>query len=368
MSTRAVTPGAPAASDRINEALESGFLPDDPNYMLTGKFGEPAKKADDEEQPEIPAVKEGASAASEEDAEIAAASAAASTQGKERKGPATTKTKAHSESRQAQLSRENKELKETLARMQAQQPAATRETKQASEPAAAAKGKPEPQIDDVDPKTGKPLYANWAEHQKALRAWDREEATRSAEERFEGKQRERNLAEAERTIERVVNTRVEAARKAHADYDDTLHAAMSAKNEHGQEAIFYTKGSPIDLFLLESDRGSEIVYQVAKNLDQYKHIFARNAQGQYLMPAIRQLRELAKIEHSLEAAAGTARSQTTTTPAKTVSQAHRPPNQTTGTGAVGREPIAEALEEGDFDQYRREANARDPRLKALLRG
>jgi hypothetical protein len=37
---------------------------------------------------------------------------------------------------------------------------------------------PEPQMDDVDPKTGEPKYAGYDEYYAALRKWDREELAR----------------------------------------------------------------------------------------------------------------------------------------------------------------------------------------------
>ena len=89
----------------------------------------------------------------------------------------------------------------------------------------------------------------------------------------------------------------------------------------------------------------------AKNMDQYKHIFARNQQGQYLLNPVRQLRELAKIENSLPEKGKAA-------PVRQVTQAPRPPHQASGKGTVGKDAVETALEENDSEAYMREANAR----------
>lgn len=385
MSTHAVTRDASAASDR---EPNSRFLPTDKNYRLTGALPDELEVAGTQRIDDGEYIPEGvreereqerqhekkdkadtgdASAASE--SETAAASEAAEPQRKE----AQAKTERTSESRWAKVTRENRELREKLARAEgaqsASQTATQRDTSQASQPAAEAKTatNPEPQIDDVDAKTGKALYATLSEFLNAHSKWNRTEALREFDERSSKTAKERELSENEKIINRTIDDRVAEIRKTHSDYDTTIKTALAEKDEHGQDAFFYTKGSPIDGFFLDSDRSHDVMYEIGKNFDLHRHIFARDAQGKYLLNPVRQLRELSKIENALPEKSSTAGGEPTTgrgaaasasSSAKPVTQAPRPAHQVSGTGAVRKDAIEDAIETGDSESYIREANAR----------
>jgi hypothetical protein len=368
----AVTPEAPAVStpQSIEDALESGFLPDDPTYLRTGKFGEekPAsaaftdkeKKDDEIEEKVTPGEGQG-------DDKTAAASAAAPTEEQkeaERQKAAGKKTPDTSESRWAKITRQNKELREENERLKkpGAQPAATvtRETSQGSQPAAAAAAakpaptRPEPKIDEVDPKTNKPKYATYNDFLADQRAWDREQILAEVTASSTKSQKDQQLEQAERVIQQEVNQRVKKARETFTDYDEVMATALEEKNEHGGDLIYIPKGSAIDLFMLDSPRGTDVFYTIAKNLDQYKHIFARDAKGNFTMSAVRQVRELGKIEATLEAPA-----EKKETPLTPVTKAGRPAHQSSGTGAAAKDAVAQAVEDGDSETYIREQNARD---------
>jgi len=346
MSTNAVTTDASAVSteDRMQEALDSGFLPEDPSYRRTGQFSDKKEPsaAFTEKKTDSPSETEEAPASSE--SETAAASEAAPTQ--ERKGP--QKTAASSESRWAKLSRENRELRETLERLKTPHP---RETVQESQPAKEVKGDSKPKIDDVDSKTGQPKYKTYADYEDARDEWLRKDTLREFQETSAKTAKEQQLAQMEQTIQKTINERVTKARKNYPDYDETIAEALSTKDGFNQDAIFYTKGSAIDQFLLDSDHGHDILYHIAKNLDETKHIFERNAQGQYLLNPIRQVRELAKIESRLA-------DKPHSSSAPKVTQAPPPPRQVSGKGTVSKDAVEEAVEAGDFESYSRAENAR----------
>ena len=189
MSTRAVTPDAPAVSER-----NSNFLPSDENYRLTGAMPDASSERDvrdtrDENRQEDAtgqrnksAVTEEAPAASEteeQDSSTAAASEAANAQEKA-KGPAQTKTPNSSENRWQKREREIRELREENARLKASQTSAPprSETQQEPRPATEAKAaNAEPQIEDVD-AGGKPKYATLKDFMAAHAKWNREEAIR----------------------------------------------------------------------------------------------------------------------------------------------------------------------------------------------
>jgi len=368
MSTPAVTPDAPAASSlETFETEHSQVISPDKHYRQTGELEKPAPKKEEK----APAADSAAASAAA--SEIAAASEAASKPQK--------KTPQSSESRWAKLARQNRELREENARLktsspgqQQQQTQQQQREQQASQPAAEAqrqpetktKGRPEPKIDDVDPKTQKPKYANFQEWQSDLRKWDREEAIREFQELSSKTERERQQQTADQQIQKVYDERIAKGRENHADYDDVMTKALALKNEHGQDAFFFTPRSHIDNFFLDSEIGQDVMYEIAKNFDQYKHIFARDAKGQYLMAPIRQVRELAKIEIRL-AGAGNRGGNAQQRPnaggnrpsARPQSQAPRPPHQTSGQGAVSKDTVEEAIETGDFSSYRAELNRRE---------
>jgi hypothetical protein len=383
MSKSAVTEAAPAVADfNSSEDRSSNFLPTDEKYRLTGEMPSEAEhdpravreehrqeRVDKEKQrstvkegdsvtpPEkVPSGKEGDSA-TPGDADTAAASAAA---------PPQKKTAATSESRWQKITRENRELRDRLQKLETGQP--QRETQQASQPVTETKPKvvPKPKIDDLDPKTNQPKFKSYAEFEEAKDTWNRQEAIREFQETSAKTQREQQQTQAEQIIEKTVNERVTKAREAYADYDDAMSAVLAEKNEFGQDALFYTKGSPIDGFFLDSDRGHDVLYYIAKHFDQAKHIFARDARGNYLLNPIRQLRELAKIEGQLPAAKnerGPAAGQSSSS-VKPITQASRPPHQVSGTGTVAKDAVEQALEDGDFETYQRTQNAKDlARLK-----
>lgn len=377
MKNTPVTEEAPAVSDRNHEhgqltieetMAETGFLPTDEHYRLTGELKDskeeketPAAKPseettteDGEEQPPTPG---------EEGDETAAASEAASTQKEteRKKGPATTKTPKSSENRWQKRERELKQLKDKVKLLESAP--AKRETEQVSQPAAAAaetksKGAPRPKIDDVDPKTGKAKYASYAEFDEAKDKWNRDEAIREFQESSTKTERERNLAQAEHTIQKVVSERAAKARETHADYDDVIGDVMAQKNEHGADAFFYTTGSHLDGFFLDSERGHDVMYAIAKDFDAHRAIFARDAKGNYLMNPVRQIKELTKIEASLEAAPGkpSAASRSSVTP---ITKAGRPPHQVAGKGIVTKDTVEQAVDEGDFETYRQAENAKE---------
>lgn len=373
MKNNAVTEEAPAVSDRnqqhgqltIEETMaETGFLPTDEHYRLTGEMKE---TKEEKENPAVTSEEKETKEADEQPTpgadgdDTAAASEAASTQKEteSKKGPATTKTAKTSENRWQKRERELKELKDKVKQLESAP--AKRETEQVSQPAAAAdtksKGTPRPKLDDVDPKTGKAKYGSYAEFDEAKDAWNRAEAIREFQETSTKTERERSIAQAEQTIEQEVNKRAAKARETHADYDDVIDEAMAQKNDHGQDALFYTKGSHLDGFFLDSDRGHDVMYAIAKDFDAHKAIFARDAKGNYLMNPVRQIKELAKIETSLEPAGKAAAApKSSVTP---ITKAFRPPNQVTGKGVVSKDTVEQAVEEGDFETYRHSENAKD---------
>lgn len=339
MSTRAVTPDASAAS-AIEEALESGFLPDDEHYRRTGEFKLPEEEKKPVVDPnttqhqESPLREEDASAASD-NADTAAASAAAETQEKDAKGPAESKTGKTSESRWAKVTRENKELRERLEKLER---GPQRETKQEPQPAAETKGKarPEPKIDEVDAKTGKAKYATYEDYMRDLRAWDRELTLKEFQDTSAKTARESEQQRIQQTISTEWGKRTETATAKYADFNEVaLNPDLPIK-----------QGSVVDVFILDSPHGTDVLYHLGQNPAELERINKLNPIGQ--------ARELTKIELKFSAT-----EEKKSTPARPITQAPRPPHQVSGKGTVAKDAVEQAVEDQDQETYNREANARE---------
>ena len=358
------------------EALDTGFLPDDEHYRLTGEFETPGKKDDAASSTgkEKPAAKEGdAPPASEQqdetDASKAAASATASTQ----------RTESRRESRWEKRERELKTLREENARLKAQssqgpQRSETRQeevTRPAAETEAeAGKAAAKPKIDDIDPKTKQPKYKTFAEYEDAKDAWLRKETIREFNESNAKTQQQQ-----ERTvIDRSRAEQVDKFRETHADYDQVVADALAEKDADGRNPIFYTEGSHIDNFLLsQPDRGAGLLYHLMKNSSDpaVRGIFARTPDGtRYQLTMIEQISRLGVLAHTLagksssRTSSGTSQtshneSDETLSSARPVTRASRPPHQVSGQGTVAKDAVEQALEDGDFETYSRTQNAKE---------
>lgn len=375
MKTTAETEDSSALSTptSIEEALESGFLPSDPHYRLTGKFkdaGESSSEREEEQHEqseENQSENESASAAGkseeEENADTAAASAAAQTEEhreeehqEEEQETEQRRVSRRTQSRQEKLSKENRELREKLARLEGREEGRSssssasteRDGKQESQPAADAKaGNPRPKLDDLDPKTGKPKYATYADYEAAKDQWLQDEAIRKFQETSAKSEGERRQQEAERTIGVELNKRFEKGRSKHADFDKV------ALNPD----LTIPRGSVTDAFLLDSDHTAEVLYYLGKHPEVlqgfYEGFDAKTGKYSNKITPQRQFRKLMEIEAEVSKAPEAA-------PRKPViTNAPRPPHQTSGQGGVQKDAVAQAVEDGDQETYNREQNARE---------
>lgn len=354
MKNSAVTDSAPAPEretpQSMDETVETGFLPTDEHYRLTGQFKpekEDAPAAPPKEpQEKEPADIEGAPATSESD--IAAASEAA--QAQERKG----KTAATSESRWAKITRENRELREKLAAKDAASVKETpRETKQDSQPAAEAKpeSRPEPKMDDVDPKTGKTKYQTYEDFQRDQRKWDREEALREFQETSAKTTKEKEVQQHFEAVGKELAKKFTPVRAKYADFD-----AVALNPD-----LVMPMGSVTDLFIQDSDHAGEVAYHLGQHPEILEGFYGNfdKQTGKFinLVSPQQQFRKLMAIE--AEVSGSSEKREAQTPPVKPVTQAPRPPNQVSGKGTVAKDAVEQAVEDQDQETYMREANARE---------
>jgi hypothetical protein len=336
MSTTAVTDSASAAEREVtslDDGIKTGFLPDDPHYRLTGEFKKEEASAASEQE-ELPATP-----GDKGDDKTAAASETAHPQIEEKKG----KTAASSESRWAKITRENRELREKLAARETPEP--QRDTPQASQPAAEASGRPEPKIDEVDPKTGKAKYTTYDDYQRELRKWDREEALREFQTTSAKTAKERELQHAEQVLKEGFNKKLETGRTQHVDFDQV------ALNPD----LIIPRGSVVDGFLLDSDHAGEVLYHLGQHPEILEGFYGNHdpKTGKYVnkVTPFAQARALTKIEEQFD--------KSVSSSAKPVTQAPRPAHQVSGNGTVVKDAVAQAVDDQDQETYMREANARE---------
>jgi len=210
-----------------------------------------------------------------------------------------------------------------------------RETRQDSQPAAEtkAKARPEPKIDEVDSKTGKAKYATYDDYMRDLRAWDREQTLKEFQDTSAKTAKEREQQQVQQTIATEWGKRVETAVAKYADYNEVaLNPDLPIK-----------QGSVVDMFILDSPHGTDVLYHLGQNPAELDRINKLNP--------ISQARELTKIELKL--------SEEKSTSAKPVTQAPRPPHQVSGKGTVSKEAVEQAVEDQDQETYARAMNARE---------
>ena len=361
----------------LDEAIETGFLPDDEHYRLTGEFKTPGKKDDAASSAgkEKPAAKEGdAPPASEDQVEDNASKAAAS----------ATAQPTQRKSRWQQREEEVKKLREENARLKSQSSQGSQRSEARQEEtarpateteAAAGKSAAKPKIDDIDPKTKQPKYKTYADYEDAKDTWLRQETLREFSESQAKTAQQQEFA----AIDKSRAEHVEKARTAHPDYDQVVADALAEKDADGRNPIFYTTGSHIDNFLLsQPDRGVGLLYHCMKNASDpaIRQIFARIPDGsRYQLTNVEQIARLAVIAHTLagtgtrRASSGTSQSQTQDeddlSSARPVTRASRPPHQVSGQGTVAKDAVEQALEDGDSETYIRAQNAKQ--LAALKR-
>lgn len=198
-------------------------------------------------------------------------------------------------------------------------------------------------------------FGTMGEYWAAVRKFDKETLLAEAKAEWSKGQQQTKQQEAEQVIERTINERAQKARETYPDYDTLWDAAVKLKDGFGRDAIFYEKHSPIDRFFLESDKSHDLMYEIAKNPDDYMHVFARDAQGKYLMNPVAQLRELAKAEFAL--------SSTQTPSVRRTPNLPAPPTTLSARSTTVKDEEAHALAKGDFRSFYEAANAREIRAR-----
>jgi hypothetical protein len=349
----------------LQDSFATGFLPDDPHYRLTGEFLDKKTEKKDppaaDEQDPAAAVQNGDKDEKDEKDKAGAAGAAADPSKAAASGSAQTQTPGRKENRWQKREREMRELREENARLKSGsvQTQPRSETQQASQPAAetttaAGKAEPRPKIDDVDAKTGKPKFKNFAEYEEAKDAWNRKETLRE----FQDTQRSaQQSSEQQRQFEERKATLIKKFEAPRAKYADFDAVALSDK-------LTIPAGSVTELFIHDSDHAGEVMYYLGKHPEItqgfYRNYDPKTGKFESLITPQRQFRKLMEIEAEVTGGGSQPRgSNSSSSSARPVSQASAPPNQVDGKGTVAKDAVEEAVKEQDFETYAKAQNARD---------
>jgi hypothetical protein len=363
----------------MDEAMETGFLPDDEHYRLTGEFKKPASEKPEESAPSKTSEKPDASAAATEtdESENDDASAASSSKAAPSES-AQTQTQGR-ESRWQKRERELKEARAKIARLEAEksQPQARSESAQpstqTSQAATETKAAPKPKIDDVDEKTGKPKYKSYADYEDAKDQWLRQDTLREFNQSQAKTQQLTAQQQAEREIGQTLTKKFEPLRAKYPDFDkvalNDIDPATGKPKFPDSAVLFIPAKSVTDDFIVRSPHGGEVLYYLGQHPEITQGFYGRNQAGVpiNLIHPLDQTRKLMEIEAQFSGTASSGKSgddKSSSSSAKPVTQASRPPHQVSGTGTVAKDAVEQAVEDGDTETYMRAQNAKElARLK-----
>jgi hypothetical protein len=373
-----MTESAPQANQ---ETLESMTPAERESWRLTGAM--PKRESSAPPEKKAAPTKEASATSSEdvledeesveEEPEAAAASEAAKPQ-KRTGTPAPLRVK--------ELLAERKRDREEIAELRrlvnkSLETRATPESRTVPEKKDAAPAKkelrPEPQLDDKDPRTGKDKYEDYNSYIKDLRKWDseryemqlaeqRDAMLKEFDNRFDKRTKEQDAARSNQVIAQEWTKRVNEARKKYADYDSVAFPVDAA----GNDTLNIPVGSVVDSFILESTYGTDVLYFLGQHTDELARIARLNpiAQARALLEIEQTFSKPSKKEkkvqqEQLEEEFEDEDEEEPEAPAKKVSSAPPPPREAAARGTRPLDEAKAAGARGDVAGYMRAMNAKE---------
>lgn len=306
-------PAAPSAAPLDPTTALANASPE--AYATWQKTGELPVEVKDESPAEIDTAKP-AEQATSTDVRAKAASEPAVKDKTEQRFQQLLKERAQERERADRLERELAALKTPAPPVDAQ-PAA-------SSPATA--DDPEPNPDDL---TKYPDGAYDRKYFKDQAAWEARQVLK-AERETAAKTAQQQKAEATaREKAKQWSERVTAAQAKYPDFDAKAFGPTEIE-----------AGSPIDVWVMESEQGAELLYHLQTHPEEIRRIAA--------LPAVHQVRELARLEDKLVPA-----------PAKTITDAPAPPRTLGDRTTANADAVTRALANKDPGAYIDEMNRRE---------
>jgi hypothetical protein len=282
----------------------------------------------------ISAVKEEASATSTETpatpADTAAPAPATTTDaaGSEPASPQKPKQKTSedSERRFQELLEDRGRLKQKVETMEEQLRQLTAADDPGSQPDSETAEERAPRMDDLD-DNGRPLYKTLGEWHDAVRVYDREQILKEVRAEQTKSEETARQTEAQRVLNTGWRQKVAEASKKLPDYEAVaLNPNLPIK-----------QGSLVEAFVLDSDHGAHVLYELGKNPEELKRIAA-------IVNPQRQFRELLKIEAKFSTSAPAAAAAP-----KKVTSAPAPPAEIGGSGSVPPDEREQAAKDSESD-------------------
>lgn len=243
-----------------------------------------------------------------------------------------------------ELANRNRELLERLEKLEKGQ---TPEKREPAVSQAAPEKKAKPKLSDNDPKTGKP-FTSIEEWSEAVDQWNDERINGVLEDRLGRERQAFQQTETQRIIAAETQRRSEPAMK---KYPDFIQTVTNPK-------LLIPAGSTVERFLLNPNTKNvgEISYHLGKHpeiLEDFYQWEGTLEKGSYKdkIDPIEQLRILMEIEREFEA------EPEKKAPARTITQAPRPPHQVSGKPPAP-DSLAKAVEDGDQETFTRLENER----------
>lgn len=210
-----------------------------------------------------------------------------------------------------------------------------------------------PRRNDVDVKTGQPMYASDEAYDEAFEKYLTSKVTADVEKRTAKAQSDAKAAEQNRIIEARWQNALKIAHERHPDFKEVCQIDGKGKFNN-PELVKIKDGGILSARILKSDIGAVILYYLASNpgeVEKFQDITdAFDASDAFL-----------ELEQKCK---GTA----TTTPTKeapatrsseTVTRAPAPPSSVGGRATAPADETEAALKREDFRSYRKNANAED---------
>ena len=250
--------------------------------------------------------------------------------------PAIRPKTENAETRKAQLAAEIQELLQRRAqlRRELEQPPPPPQTRADAKPAASSPAPdpadPEPNPDDA---TKYPDGVYDRRFMKDQANWEARQVFRAEQEAAYTRHREYQAQQAAQERLRGWAERLDAAK---AKYPDDWQQRLAS--------VAIPEGSPIDVWVMDSPLGAELLLGPLTNPAEVRRISA--------LPVIQQVRELALLEKSLEPA-----------PAKTITDAPDPPHTLGERTTTPGDPVQRAVKTGDVAAFLAAENAREMALR-----
>jgi hypothetical protein len=329
---------ATVTAESSNSEILASLTPEQTkHWRVTGQLPEAKPK---EEKPATEATTEAASSTAAKEASGAAPAAETST-------ASVTVKEEHkpkgAEARIKELLADNKRLN---AELESARKAPTVAPAKVEEVA-------KPHRNDVDAKTGQPMYASDAAFEEAQEKYLTAKITADVEKRQAKAQSDARIADQNKIIQQRWQNSLKIANENHADFKEKLKIDDKGKFNNPVLQSIKTNGT-LDAWILDSDIGAELLYYFSDKQDEVDRIQSLNP--------FAAARELTRLEEKLTGTAAPPPKEEEKPDERSSPNVSKAPAPAASIAGKGTAPVDEeeaAVKSEDFKRYQRVANAED---------